>query len=102
MTPNEYLKSKGYTPEAIICNDWNQTLSAFDIEEILEDYHQTKLKNNGILDLVIWRCIKPITDMGQNEIFTKGRIYEQVDGWIIDNNGDKTELSIFEEYLTSI
>ena len=52
MTLKEYLRSKGYTPEAIVCNDWNQTLSAFDIEEMLEDYHQTKLKNNEVLDLV--------------------------------------------------
>ena len=52
MTPKEYLRLKGYTPEAIVCNDWNQTLSAFDIEEILEDYHQSKLKDNEVLDLV--------------------------------------------------
>jgi len=63
---------------------------------------ENKEQEQCTIQNVIWRCIKPITDMSQKEIFTKGRLYEQVGGWIIDNNGHKTELSIFEEHFTSI
>tara|TARA_R110000824_G_scaffold21946_1_gene81141 strand:+ start:920 stop:1123 length:204 start_codon:yes stop_codon:yes gene_type:complete len=52
MNPREYLIAKGHSPEAIVCNDWNHLNSQFDLEEMLEDYHQTKLNNNEVLDSV--------------------------------------------------
>ena len=45
MNTREYLIAKGHSPEAIVCNDWNLLNSDFDLEEMLEDYHQAKLKN---------------------------------------------------------
>ena len=45
MNTREYLIAKGHSPEAIVCNDWDLLISEFDLEEMLEDYHQTKLKS---------------------------------------------------------
>lgn len=68
MTPKEYLIKKGHSPEAIVCNDWNLLNSDFDLEEMLEDYHQTKLNNNEVLDLVS----KSFTEKQMDDAYDKG------------------------------
>lgn len=68
MTPKEYLIKKGHSPEAIVCNDWNLLNSDFDLEEMLEDYHQTKLNNNEVLNLVS----KSFTEKQMDDAYDKG------------------------------
>ena len=71
MTPKEYLIKKGHSPEAIVCNDWNLLNSDFDLEEMLEDYHQTKLNNNEVLDLVNQQreLLKSFADEAQEKMY---------------------------------
>lgn len=56
---------------------------------------------------VIWRCIKDITNIYGENIFTKGLVYEQIKTkkypmMLIDNKIEESEVSNFGDYFTSI
>ena len=56
---------------------------------------------------VIWRCIKDITNIYGETIFTKGLVYEQVKHkeypmMLIDNNIEESEVSNLDFHFTSI
>lgn len=56
---------------------------------------------------VIWRCIKDITNIYGETIFTKGLVYEQVKieeypMMLIDNKIEESEVSNLEDFFTSI
>lgn len=71
---------------------------------------KTLLENENhasCLGAVIWRCIKDITNIYGETIFTKGLVYEQVKAkeypmMLIDNKIDESEVSNFKDYFTSI
>lgn len=73
MTPKEYLIKKGYSPAAIVCNDWNRLNSKFDLEEMLEDYHQEKLKLLGIAEVITRLPIGTIVAINDTEDHGKDR-----------------------------
>jgi hypothetical protein len=59
------------------------------------------------LGAVIWRCIKDITNIYGETIFTKGLVYEQVKAkeypmMLIDNKIEESEVSNLKDYFTSI
>jgi hypothetical protein len=56
------------------------------------------------LGVVIWRCIKEITNIHGEIIFTKGLVYEQVNNpmMLINNKAEESEVSNLEDYFTSI
>jgi hypothetical protein len=70
--------------------------------------------NNKLLDeaqsclsAVIWRCIKDITNIYGETIFTKGLVYEQVKAkeyqmMLIDNKIEEREVFNLKDYFTSI
>ena len=98
MTPKEYLIKKGHSPAAIVCNDWNHLNSEFDLEEMLEDYHKTKLKNNEVLDLVSG-CFSFAKHFKQNYEFhqytTEGK-----EIYITDTGVVRTEYEVMEHWKT--
>ncbi len=71
------------------------------LKQVWNECEQEKIKNYSI-PVVIWRCNHPVTDTFGNHVFTKNRVYEEVDGLIIDNNGDRAELSLYEDNFTLI
>jgi hypothetical protein len=56
------------------------------------------------LGVIIWRCIKDITNIYGETIFTKGLVYEQVKYpmMLINNKTEESEVSNLEDYFTSI
>lgn len=58
----------------------------------------------SFLVVVIWRCIKDITNIYGETIFTKGLVYEQVNNpmVLINNKTEESEVSNLEDYFTSI
>lgn len=69
--------------------------------------NKDKCTTNGVLDSVIWRCNKDITDLYGNVVFTKGLIYEQVKAdqypmMLIDNNVEEVEVYNLRDSFTSI
>jgi hypothetical protein len=95
---DSYSDEKGYRKEDLIgnkkCENVTDELTAF-------------VMNNFVLDNVIWRCLNEITDIYGSVIFTKGLVYEQVENndfplMLIDNNGEKSEVSNLENSFTSI
>jgi hypothetical protein len=71
---------------------------------------KTSIENGSqpsCLGAVIWRCIKDITNIYGETIFTKGLVYEQVKTgeypmMLIDNKIEESELSNLEDFFTSI
>lgn len=71
---------------------------------------KTSLENesqSSCLGAVIWRCIKDITNIYGETIFTKGLVYEQVKVVeypmvLIDNKVEESEVSNLEDFFTSI
>ena len=71
---------------------------------------KTSLENESqpsCLGAVIWRCIKDITNIYGETIFTKGLVYEQVKAkeypmMLIDNKIEESEVSNLKDYFTSI
>jgi len=71
---------------------------------------KTSLENESqpsFLGAVIWRCIKDITNIYGETIFTKGLVYEQIKAkeypmMLIDNKIEESEVSNLEDYFTSI
>jgi len=62
---------------------------------------------NGVLDSVIWRCVKRMYDTSGRECFTVGKLYRQVkmdeyDFALKDNFGDISNLPYEKDYFTSI
>jgi hypothetical protein len=56
---------------------------------------------------VIWRCLKEITNISGDTIFTKGLVYEQVKNneypmMLLDDKVEESEVSNLEEFFTSI
>jgi hypothetical protein len=68
-------------------------------KDLLEAQNQT-----SYLGVVIWRCIKDITNIYGETIFTKGLVYEQVNNpmVLINNKTEESEVSNLEDYFTSI
>jgi hypothetical protein len=58
----------------------------------------------SFLVVVIWRCIKDITNIYGETIFTKGLVYEQVNYpmMLVNNKTEESEVSNLEDYFTSI
>jgi hypothetical protein len=61
----------------------------------------------SFLGAVIWRCIKDITNIYGETIFTKGLVYEQIKAkeypmMLIDNKIEESEVSNLKDYFTSI
>lgn len=57
--------------------------------------------------MVIWRCVKDITDIYGETIFTKGLVYEQIKNdefpmMLIDNKVGESEVSNLKDYFNSI
>tara|TARA_R110002012_G_C11395946_1_gene585132 strand:- start:377 stop:667 length:291 start_codon:yes stop_codon:yes gene_type:complete len=83
-----------------IIEDLNEPVYRAEILSAKQKLVALKLALN--IDLVIWRCTHTILDIDGDNAFTKGNIYEELNGWLVDNNAGRTELSLFEDNFTSI
>lgn len=58
-------------------------------------------------ETLLWRCIRDITDIYGETIYTKGLVYEQIKVeeypmMLIDNKTEESEVSNFEDCFTLI
>lgn len=69
--------------------------------------HNVRVDESGVLDSVIWKCNKSITDLYGDVIFTKGLVYEKVKAetypmMLIDNNVEESEVINLKDHFTPI